>query len=200
MTGDEIDAFWRGRYRSGDTPWHVEGGHPELAERLAGGELGLVPGARAYVPGCGRGHDALLLSRAGAHVTAVDLIDELAPLLAGALERHGGRFIVADALAFTPEPRADLLFEHTFFCAIPPERRADYGAMARRALLPGGRLFALVFPIGRPPELGGPPHAVTTAELARALGDEFELVLDEPVRQRLATRPWEERWASFRRR
>lgn len=187
---------WGARYASGDTPWDVGGPHPELARRLAAGELG-APG-RALVPGCGRGHDALALAEAGWQVVAADLVALDAPALR-ALRARGGTLLVGDALALAPAEPFALVLDHTFFCALDPARRGDWGRLVRRALAPGGALACLVFPCGKPLAEGGPPFGSSAADLAAALGPGFRLERDEPALLRVPRRTWEERWALFRR-
>ena len=62
--------FWEGRYQAGRTGW--ERGVPTPAfRRLLASDRAPVPG-RVVVPGCGRGHDALLFAEAGHQVTGLD--------------------------------------------------------------------------------------------------------------------------------
>jgi hypothetical protein len=186
---------WAERYRSGNTPWDLGEPHPELKRRL---EAGALPGGRSVlVPGCGRGHDALALAQAGFVVTALDLVDALHEELTSALGPHGGRFVTGDALEFG-QPH-ELLFEHTFFCALPPEQRPRYGEMAARCVSMGGELHAVVFPVDKSPAGEGPPFQMSTPALATALGADFELVEDTPIAP-IDARAWGARWARFRRR
>lgn len=195
----EASDGWSARYRSGDTPWDQGEAHPELVRRAMVDGLVPKPGAGdldVFVPGCGRGHDALWFARAGCRVTAVDFASGLAAGLGPALEALGSRFVETDALTFEGGP-FDLVFEHTFHCAIPPERREDWARLVDRVLRPGGRLAALVFPADKPTSEGGPPHRTTVAGLAASLGSGFRTVVDEPVERGIATRAWAERWAVF---
>lgn len=183
---------WNARYTGASTPWDLGGPHPELVHRLP--QLG-DPGT-AFVGGAGRAHDALALARHGWRVTATDW----APAAAGAaaeLERLGSRYVVADSLAYD-DGVFDLLFEHTFFCAIDPSQRSDYGAMANRIVAPGGRVAAIVFPVGKHPTTGGPPWGISTAMLETALGAAFTLRSDEGVEHR-GHPGWRERWALWER-
>ncbi len=192
---------WSQRYAEGHTPWDLGAAHPELAARIRTREEDLLPpfeGARALVPGCGRAHDALALAQIGWEVHALDLVADLAPLVRPRLERHGGSFHVVDALGFHAEPRFQLVFDHTFFCALPLPRRPAYGAAAARWLAPGGRLCAVVFPIGREASLG-PPWGMTTEDLASALGSAFRLEHEDPIHSSPPGRAWPERWAVFTR-
>ncbi len=195
---------WGARYAKGDTPWDLGGPHPELVRRIAAGELAPPRGGgRAFVPGCGRGHDALRLARAGWTVLAVDLVGDLEAELAPRLARDGGRFLVADALGLDPGDFGgpfELVLEHTFFCALELDQRPAWGELMRRAVAPGGRLAALVFPVDKPREEGGPPHRSPTGDLAAALGREFRRAADKEVRARGPGRRWKERFALFERR
>ncbi|HTF90790.1 MAG TPA: methyltransferase domain-containing protein [Planctomycetota bacterium] len=191
---------WSARYVSGDSPWDLGAPHPELVMRIA---EGLVPAdaahRRALVPGCGRGHDALALARAGWLVTAIDFVDPTAGELGRELEALGGRLLIENALEHSPDRACDLFFEHTFFCAIDPSLRGRWGELVRRSLAPGGSLCALVFPVGKPASDGGPPYGMTPADMVSALGEPTAIAVDEPVRQGIARRSWPERWAVLRR-
>ena len=79
---------WAAHYAAANTPWDLGGPHPELSQRLSDGDLAPPrDGARALVPGCGHGHDALALARRGWVVTAVDLVADLAETLGKELAR-----------------------------------------------------------------------------------------------------------------
>lgn len=188
---------WAARYSSGDTPWDLGGPHPELSVRLQDGRLAPPrPGARAFVPGAGAGHDALALARRGWAVTAVDLVEALAPRVGPDLERKGGRFVVGDAIDFEGAGAFDLVWDHTFFCAIPPDRRADWGRQVESLLVPGGVYSALVFPVGKPAAEGGPPFGMEEAHVLEALGPLFRLDASGPVSRAVARRTWREHWLS----
>lgn len=189
---------WSERYRTLDTPWNLGGAHPELVRRL--GTLEPVPrdGCRdALVAGCGHGHDALALAGAGFVVTAVDIVHDLRDHLEEKLAALGGRFVVSDALALEGET-FDVVFDHTFFCAIDPSMRADWGAMIRRVLRPGGVLMSIVYPFSKPMEAGGPPWGVSTDAIGTALGAEFEAIADEAVVEK-GHLTWPERWLVMQR-
>lgn len=186
---------WAARYLSGDTPWDLGGPHPELSARLQDGRL-LPPrsGATAFVPGAGAGHDALALARRGWVVTAADLVEALAPRVGPDLERKGGRFVVGDAIEFEAEGGFDLVWDHTFFCAIPPGRRDAWGRQVNSLLAPGGVYAALVFPVSKPASEGGPPFGMEEAHVREALGPLFRVEECGPVSRAVARRTWREHW------
>jgi SAM-dependent methyltransferase len=195
---------WAQHYADGDTPWDHGVEHPELAARLGAGELAVpTPGARALVPGCGRGHDALALARIGWTVTALDQVPALEELVNTGLRPLGGEFQLGDALAWAPasgEPEVDLVFDHTFLCAIDLEQRPQFVDLVLRALRPGGQLACLLFPVGKPREDGGPPHSLDVEQVGTLFGDSFELVEHAPSVHTIEQREYGEHWARFVRR
>jgi SAM-dependent methyltransferase len=155
-------------------------------------------GRRALVPGCGLGHDAEALAKSGWAVTAVDFAAELEPLVSGRFGPLGCRFVAEDALAFADDEQYDLLFDHTFFCAIHPEDRPAFGELTRRLVRTGGIVCSIVFPAEKQLGSGGPPWGMAIADLEAALGPSFQLVEDQPVA--FCGHPsWSERWAAFTR-
>ena len=185
---------WSSRYTGETTPWDLGRAHPELVKRLAV-ELTPIASARAFVPGCGRGHDALAIAKAGWTVTALDYAEQLRPELDARMSRGGGEAVIGDAFTYAGGP-FDLVFDHTFFCAIEPTRRREFGELLDRVTEPGARLASVVFPIGRPASDGGPPWGIETGDLSVALGVAWELVIDEPAINP-SGRGWSARWAEW---
>lgn len=197
---DRVDPVdWDARYLAGTTGWDLGGPVPLLADALASS---LLPreGA-ALVPGAGRGYDAGALAEAGWTVTACDL----SPTAARYAAEHfpAVDYVVADALdaertlAHTGGP-VDLLWDHTFFCALPPASRPRVGELARRLVRPGGLVASGVFPLDRDDD-EGPPYRYLPEDMDVVLGDGFELIhLGEPTE---SMRPgWHRRLALWRRR
>lgn len=190
---------WAARYADGDTPWDKGQAHPELQRRIDLGELDPEGAGRALVPGCGRGHDAAALARAGWQVTALDVVDALLPDNREQIESAGGRVVIADALSFGEgQPAAfELFFEHTFLCAIHPSERTQWATLVRRSLVPDGRLAHVIFPADKPANQGGPPHGTPPDAVRELLGEALAEVLVEPAKKR-ARDTWEEFWGVFR--
>lgn len=197
-------AQWSARYEAGDTPWDLGAPHPELVRCLEanpalGGSVG-----RVLVPGCGRGHDALALARAGWDVIAIDMAPAVADIVTGVLEPTGGRFGLVDLFdddaldeVLSQRP-VDLVFDHTLFCALPLHRRPDFGAVCRRIVAPGGAVISVVFPIGRDHAEGGPPWGMAPDDLDTSLGADFHRVeAADPVD--VPGRAWPHRWCRWSR-
>ncbi|GIT04857.1 MAG: SAM-dependent methyltransferase [Verrucomicrobiota bacterium] len=135
----------------------------------------MSPG-QALVPGCGRGHDARALAKAGWSVAGLDIAPSSVPL-AKSLADKGELSIdyhVGDFLGDEPYQSFDLVFEHTLFCAIPPSRRDDYAQALLRWLKPGGLYLAVNYMITD--DNGEPPFSTTTTELDERFGKTFELL------------------------
>lgn len=184
---------WTAEYRAGTTPWDLGRAHPELVQRL--GDLG--PPGTAVVPGAGRGNDVSALAAAGWQVTAVDYSSAVVDNLAQAVGPEG-RVVIADVFEFAPPRPVDLVFDHTFFCTLPPDRHDDFGSWAGEVVRSDGVVASVVFPVDRPATEGVPPYPMTVDDLTAALGSAFTLEIDQPADQ--AGRQWQTRWAVLRHR
>ena len=149
------------------------------------------------MPGAGRGHDALAIGQAGWVVTALDFAESLRARLAERMAGVGGTVVIGDAFGYKAGP-FDLVFDHTFFCAIEPDRRPLFGALVDRVTRPGTRLVSVVFPIGRAPSQSGPPWGVLVEDITRALSSVWTLTVDEPAIDPPG-REWPARWAEWER-
>lgn len=147
-------SHWEEKYRASTTPWDRGESSPALHEWLASGVL--RPGA-VLIPGCGRGHEALDLARAGFQVTALDIAPTALKLLQAQLDRAGlsAELVCADALDWHPAAPFDAIYEQTCLCALDPGHWPDYERQLHAWLKPGGLLCALFMQTGR---AGGPPH------------------------------------------
>lgn len=168
-------AYWEEAYRRGDDGWELGAPAPPLVRAVGG----LATGSHAVVLGCGRGHEARLVARAGwRRVTAVDFaptaLAEARRLSAG--DDAAGCIAWRDQDVFTlgrTDPGVfDLAVEHTCFCAIDPARRTEWVDAVCGALEPGGVFLALFYAHGRP---GGPPFATSRAEVEGLVRGPFDV-------------------------
>ena len=150
-------AYWDGLYALRQDGWELGEAAPSLQACLASGRP-FTPGARVAVPGCGRGHDARLLARHGFAVTGFDFA-EAAVTEARQLashERLAATFDRRDVFTLAKDYAGgfDAVWEYTCFCAIDPDRRAEYARALHDILKPGGTLLACFYPYkgrhGRP--------------------------------------------------
>ena len=171
-------SFWEESYRSGRTGWDL--GMPTPVFRRLAESNQFQPG-KMLVICAGRGYDARMFARLGFQVTAVDFaedaIREMQSLLDPDLSMEVIQADIFDLPAFMNE-EFEYILEYTCFCAIDPQRRAEYIESVSSLLKPGGFYIALAFPIGK--RTGGPPFLVSQDELIDPLGDQgFDLVSRE---------------------
>ena len=170
-----MSTDWEQHYVEGNMPWEKGAAHPALIAFL---KTNPVHG-RVFVPGCGTGHDVRALAATADEVTGLDL----APSAIARAKRQptvgGERYVRGDLFALPPSLRGafDVVFEHTCFCAIPPERREDYVSAVASALAAGGVLLAVFYlDPGLDPGETGPPFGVTREELDALFGARFKMV------------------------
>jgi SAM-dependent methyltransferase len=171
-------SFWEDNYRSGRTGWDL-GMPTPVFQRLA--ESGEFPPGKMLVICAGRGYDARLFARLGFEVTAVDFAEEAVQEMVALNDPETSMEVIQADLFDLPvfmNAEFDYILEYTCFCAIDPQRRAEYINSVTNLLKPGGFYIALAFPIGG--RTGGPPFVVTPDELVDPLNEMgFELVSRE---------------------
>ena len=155
--------------------WDHGEASPGLVDFLASNEANL-PLGQALVPGCGRGHDARALAKAGWQVTGLDIAPSSVPLARELAAAEGLEldFRLGNFLEDEPHQPFDLLFEHTLFCAINPVQRDAYVLAAKRWLRPGGTYLAVNYIITD--DDGEPPFSTTAGELDERFLPDFELL------------------------
>ncbi len=203
MTDVDRAEFWETHYRQGTTAWDLDGPTPAFFQLLAGPDAP-APG-RILVPGCGRGHDAVLFARAGFEVTAVDYAPSAvaAARTLAAAAGTSGTFLQADLFSLPGRftEAFDYVLEYTCFCAINPLRRAEYVEAIAAVLRPSGEVLALFFPVlppGYPPE--GPPFAVSEEDIHAFFERRFEIRLLAPTPHTITPRRGRELLGRLRRR
>lgn len=157
---------WESCYLEGNTPWDKGAPSPPLSAWVRENH----PQGRALVPGCGTGHDVILLAEAGVDAAGVDLSRTAVQRACETYPQHAHRFHLGDLFALPAEWAGsfDYIFEHTCLCALPPELRPAYAATVHGLLTPGGKLAGIWFihPEMEPGETG-PPFGISVEELDR---------------------------------
>lgn len=162
--------FWNHIYRTEYPGWELNQPHPALPAFLPKLKLSR---SRVLVLGAGSGNDAAFFAAQGHIVTAVDFSHEA---VARARAKYGTQpdltFLQADAFQLPQElsGQFDLIFEHTFYCAIDPVRRNEVVKIWRRALVPGGHVLGVFFAYDKPT---GPPFGGSEWELRARLKGAF---------------------------
>ena len=146
---------WAILWREGLTLWDLSGPTPvlydEVTRAVCSGKLSLA--ARTLVPGCGSAYDVRGLAAAGLrHVVGCDIAEEAVEKARTVLGKDapGAQVLLADFFAehkVLAPASFDFVFDYTFFCAIPPAMRAEWGRRTAELLAPGGQLLTLAFPM-----------------------------------------------------
>ena len=156
---------WEERYRAGDTPWDKGATAPPLIEYL---EQQTLKG-RVLVPGCGLGHDARYLAQHAQEVIGLDISVTAIDRARQFPQPANLRFQTGDFFNLPGSFNAsfDSIFEHTFLCALQPERRSEYVQIAHQLLKPGGRLIAIFYTVIDKLNAGneGPPFSISPTEI-----------------------------------
>ncbi|KAJ3533310.1 hypothetical protein NM688_g7303 [Phlebia brevispora] len=162
------DSGWDRAWKENVTPWDGGDVQPPLRDLIVSGDISLPRSGRALVPGCGRGYDAIFIaSSLGLDTLAVD-ISETAVVAANDLLKKSNlpnsvkvSFALQDFFAIAPsdDQKFDLVYDYTFFVAIPPSRRDEWGHQMTEIIKPGGYLVTLVFPLDLPQD--NYPHVRT---------------------------------------
>ncbi|KAM5357900.1 hypothetical protein ACJZ2D_015803 [Fusarium nematophilum] len=227
-------SHWDSCWRSATTPWDRGTAsvalHDLLAQRpdlvppsqhhdhrgqLIRDSTGAVHKKTALVPGCGRGHDVLLLSSWGYDVWGLDystaaeeeavknqkqaeaegLYEAVEGLDKGKIHWVTGDFFSQDWAknVGTEEGKFDLIYDYTFLCALPRDARPQWAKRMTELLSHDGRLICLEFPSTKPMSENGPPWGVSP-ELYEALlaapGEDIAYNDDGTVRDDPSSKPW----------
>ncbi len=188
---------WQADYERRSDGWDL-GGPTPVFKRLASDSR--FPPGRMIVPGAGRGHDAREFARHGFQVTAVDFT----PYAVSEMQRLADPLAPVDiqqrdffALPHTFDGAFDYVLEYTCFCAIDPERRAEYADVVARLLKPGGIYLDLAFPLDT--HQGGPPFSVSVREVSDLFrARQFQLLYRESPHDSIKPRRGREQLLVFR--
>lgn len=167
--------FWEERYQSESTPWDagsITRPLKEYAEQLLSRDL------RILIPGAGNAHEAAWLWEQG--FKGVHVLDWSGKALENFQQKlpsfPSTQLIEGDF--FKHEGEYDLILEQTFFCALPPKRRADYARQMANLLAPTGKLVGLLFSF--PLTEQGPPFGGSTEEYLGYFSPIFNVKVLEP--------------------
>lgn len=173
-TDANLENYWTRRYKEEAKPgWNLDQPHPELVSTLP--QLKLLR-QQILVAGCGYGHDAAFLAELGHIVTAIDFSQT-------AIDSAKARYGHIKNLTFKQEDffnlssdysdSFDLVFEHTFFCAINPDRRKDIIKIWNRCLREKGHILGIFFV---QPKRMGPPFGGSEWELRSLLEKKYQFL------------------------
>ncbi|MDX2259948.1 MAG: thiopurine S-methyltransferase [Hyphomicrobiaceae bacterium] len=188
-------AFWHERWLKGDIGFHQSRHHPALERFWA--LTGAQPGARVFVPLCGKSLDMHWLGAAGHAIVGVELsaiairdfftearlparVDTLEPFdiaIAGPYEIWCGDLFELPSRALAG---IAAVYDRASLIALPPDMRARYARWLADHLAPATRVLLVTLDYDQR-EMSGPPFSVPPAEVAALFGAAFHI--EELVRQ-----------------
>lgn len=193
MSAESDPTDWRNLWQTDAKFWERNEAPPRTKRLLASGRV--PPGqGRGLIPGCGSGHDAFALSQAPGmkEIIGMDIVPEAVhraeELLREFKSEHPEaslRFAIGDFFALPSVEQFDVILDHTFLCALPPSRRAEWASKMAELLRPGGVLVTYMFPLAD--HEGGPPFALSEQTYTELLRGHFLLVYIETIPERFHT-------------
>lgn len=182
-----MDAkFWHDRWAKNEIGFHEGAPNAVLVRHFD--RLGLSPGARVFVPLCGKSHDLSWLASRDMKVTGAELsraaVDQffteagvtptaentgtVSRLTAGPITIFAGDIFDLDANTLGP---VDAVYDRAALVALPPDMRPRYAAhLATITRAAPQLLVTLEF---GPGDTAGPPFSVTAADVHRYYADRF---------------------------
>jgi len=168
--------FWNQRYLDSNTKWDLGHPTPILTHYLENNKIS----GKACVLGCGNGHDVIELSRYDIDVYAVDFATEAIKNLRKKLTQIQRVELIEEDIFNLPHLYSnyfDFVYEYTCYCAIDPNRRAEYFNMAYKVLRVGGRLFGIFIPLDKDiRNEEGPPFGVSIQEVMKLAHNKFKVI------------------------
>lgn len=168
---------WNQAYLDKNTPWDKGAPSPVISE--------LVPeipqNANVVIPGCGTGNDVLAIQEANPTlITCIDIAPEAIATLARRFERQPNvNPVLGDFMEYAAEhpSSADVIIEHTCFCAIPVAMRSGYASASATLLRPAGKVLGAFYWMPRDTDdiTIGPPFQTSEAELRTLFGPWFDI-------------------------
>jgi len=184
-----MDAdFWHSRWQAGQIGFHEGRVNRMLAAHI--GALGLAPGARLFLPLCGKSRDIAWLLGHGYRVAGAELSElavrqlfeelETEPLVADlaglrrfsapGLDIFAGDIFALDAELLGP---VDAVYDRAALVALPEKMRLGYAA--HLAAITGTAPQLLVTFEYDQDRMEGPPFSITEAEVSRCHGARFSI-------------------------
>ena len=176
--------YWHKKWENGEIRFNQAEPNALLVKHFP--SLKLKPGARVFVPFCGKSIDMLWLAEQGYFVLGVEvsLIACEAFFEENKLARHvtkTGPFTLfrsekitlfsGDFFDLSPEilGKVDAVFDRAALVALPEDLRRRYGAALLEHLNPGSVLFFISLSYDQQ-EMTGPPFSVRESEVRRLYG------------------------------
>ena len=161
--------YWEERYQKQDTGWDIGTISTPIKEYI---DQLTDKKCRILITGAGNGYEFdYLINKGFTNVFVVDIA--ISPLnnIANRNPEMSSKLLHQDF--FTLNEKFDLVLEQTFFCAIPPEMRADYATKMNEILNTKGKIAGLLFDFPLTEE--GPPYGGSKAEYFSLFSEKFRI-------------------------
>ena len=163
-------TFWSTRYKEQETGWDIGFCSTPLQnyfDQLTDNQCKIL------IPGAGFAHEAKYLHDLGfSNVHVVDLAAEPLAHLSKICPDYPKAHLHHEDF-FQHQGEYDIIVEQTFFCALDPKFREDYGKKMRELLKPGGKLIGVLF---NKDFEGGPPFGGNQLEYQKLFEKHFQHV------------------------
>lgn len=181
-----MTTHWHVRWDQNRTAWDLNGSHPltiSLCNFVLGKNTDSMKG-KWLIPGCGRAHDCVALFEMGAtKVVAKDIvpkaIDEAKKIYGNLQNLSLECGSIFDVLS-TEKDSFDGVFDRAMLCALDGEERQKYISSITSLVKVGGFFVSIPFCETSNP-LSGPPFQISEADLCRAFGSPWEILMLEQV-------------------
>jgi SAM-dependent methyltransferase len=151
-------SYWEMRWQKNETGWDIGYASPAITEYM---QQYPTKNAAILIPGCGNAYEAeFLIDQGFTNITLIDISPKAVDQLKKKFEGKNQVKVLCEDF-FTHEGKYDLIIEQTFFCAIPPFRRAEYFQKSAALLNENGKITGLMFDkqFNQPfPPFGGCPY------------------------------------------
>ncbi|GJJ07385.1 hypothetical protein Clacol_001587 [Clathrus columnatus] len=193
---------WNSAWLNSATPWEGGQAQPPLQHLLESCEIDFPRSGTALVPGCGKGHDLIVInSLLGLQVLGVDFAPKAIETARNHLENTVPELIKGENIRLQQVDFFELegSYDLVFFQALQPEMRSKWGAQMYQLVKPGGYIIILAFPTNAPLNRG-PPFGIEQNTHAQFLGGGgWEKVLDRVPEKSSTTHVGIERLLVFKR-
>lgn len=184
--------FWNQRYESGETGWDI--GHPstpikEYIDSLTDKSI------RILIPGAGNAYEAEYMHQQGfINVHVLDISKRAVELFKSRVPDFPSEHLIHCDF-FEHHGEYDLIFEQTFFCALPPDLRLNHAEKMRDLLSDSGKLAGVMFNF--PLEEKGPPWGGNEEEYRTYFELNFDTVSIKPCLNSIEPRQGLEFWVEI---
>ena len=168
-------TFWNQKYINNDIGWDIGSPTPIFVNW----SKSLKERKKILIPGSGRGHDALFLSKQNHDIFANDFSKEAIKYLNIKAKELNLPIKTICQNFFSLSSyygKMDIVLEYTFFCAINPKLRLKYIEEVSNLLKRNGLFVGILLPINKDIKEGGPPYAVNYKRTLKDFSKYFELL------------------------